>query len=446
MPEAIDDDVDVDDAAFEAAARELYDRDMPRAKLGGRGLRVNEERDVWEASVDRTRQLFHRFDEVFVSFSGGKDSTAMLLVALEAARLEGIPVVKVWHWDEEAIPFEVEDYVRRVAARPDVDLDWLCLPIAGRNACSVEEPLWYPWAPEVEDLWIRPMPPEAINESDPPEWWKPFVGHPELRPGIAMTNSLYATTRRGTVCALVGNRADESLRRRSIILRRPGEDSYITHQKEYGAKNFFLAYPVYDWSTTDIWTVIGRQNADYCTYYDQMEMLGVPRADQRLGPPYAEEPLGRLWTYKQLDPNLWDKMSKRVAGANTASMYGRTVLYGYGEGDDQAITRRPGMTWEDMITEAILAHDEGPPRQWVAQWVGQFISLHYRKTVDPILEVPHPITAVSWPWLYRLALRGDMRKRREPPYSTDYKIFKTRLKRYNLALEAWNQEDPEHRG
>lgn len=423
------------DEEIEEAALLVYAADMPKAKLGGRGIRTNETRDVLEAAIERTRECFRRFDETFVSFSGGKDSTAMLNVAIEAARLEGLLPVTVRFWDEEALPAEVEEYVRRVAARDEVVLEWYCLPIAHRNACSVEEPLWYPWGPESEELWCRPLPPEGITETDGcPDWWT-YAGKPDKRPSIPVCNSLYAVTRPGTVCALVGNRAQESLRRRSIILRRP-VDSHLTHQVEYGAKNLYLSYPIYDWNTVDVWTAIANGSWDYCEFYDAMEMLGVARNDQRLGPPFGEEPLGRLWTYREIDPLLWDKLSKRVPGANTAAMYSRTVLYGYGEGEDQALERKEGMTWEETLADAIRDHDPST-RKAVAEWVGQFISLHYRKTTDPILEVPHPITAVSWPWLYRLALRGDMKKRREPPYTTDRAIFVQRYRRYQEALEKY---------
>ena len=59
--------------------------------------------DVHTAAVARFHDLFDRFDKVAVSFSGGKDSTACLNVALEVARERGRLPLDVYFFDEEAI-------------------------------------------------------------------------------------------------------------------------------------------------------------------------------------------------------------------------------------------------------------------------------------------------------------------------------------------------------
>ena len=120
------------------------------------------EEDVWSAALDRTRQAFLQFDHVFVAFSGGKDSTVVLNLALLVAEELGRLPLHVVHYDEEAIPYETEEYVRRVAQDPRVNLSWFCLPVQHRNSCNREDPYWWPWAPEVRHLWCRPLPAEAI--------------------------------------------------------------------------------------------------------------------------------------------------------------------------------------------------------------------------------------------------------------------------------------------
>ena len=86
-------------------------------------------KDVLSLAKERIKIAFDRFDTVAVSFSGGKDSTACLNITLEEAKRRGIKKTPVFFFDEEAIPFETEDYVRRVAADPAVDLRWFCLPV-----------------------------------------------------------------------------------------------------------------------------------------------------------------------------------------------------------------------------------------------------------------------------------------------------------------------------
>ena len=87
--------------------------------------------------------LYQRFDTVVVSFSGGKDSTVCLHLALEAAAATGKLPVLAYFWDEEAIHPETIEYVERIRSRADVKLTWLCLPVKHRNACSRRSPYWY---------------------------------------------------------------------------------------------------------------------------------------------------------------------------------------------------------------------------------------------------------------------------------------------------------------
>ena len=44
------------------------------------------EKNVWEKALERIEYLYNSFDKVVVSFSGGKDSTAVLNATLEVAK------------------------------------------------------------------------------------------------------------------------------------------------------------------------------------------------------------------------------------------------------------------------------------------------------------------------------------------------------------------------
>ena len=92
--------------------------------------------NVWDLALDRARTAFDIFDHCFVAFSGGKDSTAVLEVAMKAAEEMGKLPLRVVFWDEEAIPYETEDYVRRRATDERTTMEWYCLPVHHRNACS----------------------------------------------------------------------------------------------------------------------------------------------------------------------------------------------------------------------------------------------------------------------------------------------------------------------
>jgi predicted phosphoadenosine phosphosulfate sulfurtransferase len=245
---------------------------------------VQRDHDVLVAARARVADAYDTFDEVIVSFSGGKDSTALLGVAADEAVRRGVPC-RVLFFDEEAIPYDVEDYVRRLLARPELDVQWLCLPVQHRNACTSDEPNWWPWEPESRELWCRPLPPESRSEDhDPPEWWPTGAGR-DGRPSIPVCSSLYAATRPGTVCFLLGLRGEESMRRRSTSRRRGGPDAHVTHQTANGARNLWMSYPIYDWTVADVWTAIG-------TLHDSRRRLPPPSGRLR-GPPGASRIPGR---------------------------------------------------------------------------------------------------------------------------------------------------------
>lgn len=98
--------------------------------------------DTLTAGLERMRYLYDISDHIVVSFSGGKDSTAVLHLALTVAKERNRLPLHAIFFDEEAIHPPTIEYVDRVRQREDVKLDWFCLPITHRNACSNEVPWW----------------------------------------------------------------------------------------------------------------------------------------------------------------------------------------------------------------------------------------------------------------------------------------------------------------
>lgn len=359
-----------------------------------------EGRDVWEAALARTRFAFDNFDHVFVSFSGGKDSTAVLNVALEVARERGELPLHVVFFDEECVSLETIDYAERVRALPDVTFDWYCLPVRHRNACSAESPFWFPWAPEERDRWVRPLPEGAITELDG------FPTDPEQRLDIpTVCEELIWRPFAGSTAGLLGIRADESItRRKAVSNRRP--ENYVIPGKQ---PRYTKVYPVYDWRTADIWTAPKVFGWDYNETYDLMEMHGISAGSQRCAPPFGEEPMQNLSMWAACFPDLWDRMCERVPGAACAARYSRTELYAFQE----RVEKPDDLTWEEFIVRTINEHDEGV-RAWIAHKIRTSIKRHYSKTTEPIMPTArHPISGISWEWLYGYAKRGDFKDRRQ---------------------------------
>ena len=91
---------------------------------------------VYTLALERIHHCYDLFDQVSVSFSGGKDSTAALMLTLQVAIERAKLPLDVVFWDEEAIPPETCEYVARAANMEGVSLRWYCLPVQHRNGCS----------------------------------------------------------------------------------------------------------------------------------------------------------------------------------------------------------------------------------------------------------------------------------------------------------------------
>lgn len=364
------------------------------------------DQDVLTAAVERVHHCFDLFDHVAVAFSGGKDSTVVLEVALQAWEERGFDKpLRVVFFDEEAIPYETEHYVRRRAEDPRIDLEWLCLPVRHRNGCSRRQPWWWPWAPEARDLWVRPLPPEAITD------WPGFpMEPPSARLSAPDFNGLLFDPKLGRCGLLMGIRAEESIIRMRAVTNRQEENWIVPYSDATARGNVWKCYPVFDWRTTDVWTAIGQGGWDYNESYDLQEMMGLGHRTQRCAPPYGEEPMQLLFQYSRCFPDVWDKMAERVPGARTAARYARTALY-----DFHARRVLPdGETWPGYITQLIDRFPE-EERAIVAEGIRSSIGLHYKHTSDPIMaESAHPATGVSWSFLASRAARGNFKRRRQP--------------------------------
>jgi predicted phosphoadenosine phosphosulfate sulfurtransferase len=364
--------------------------------------------NVWEAALDRAARIVDRFDHVAVLFSGGKDSTAALNVTLEACRAAGRLPLRVVFYDEEAIPLQTVDYVRRVAARPDVELEWYCTPTAANNACSPTSPFWWPWEEESRHLWVRDWPDEGRPLG-------PIADMPrELRPKHAEANRyLIDPKKHGSSALVMGIRATESMMRHNAVVHRT-EDNYLVPAPD---GMYYRAYPIYDWRNEDVWTAPAQMGWDYNRAYDVLRMAGLSTDQQRMAPPFGAEPMQSLWTFKECFPEVWDKMTDRVPGAAAAARYARTELYSFGSSPEKP----PGLTWPAFVRQLIERNHAPETQPKVAGQIATAIRKHFRKTTEPILpDTGHPDTGVSWKFLATIAHRGDPWGRRVAQFRLAY--------------------------
>ena len=293
-------------------------------------MKVYKNINVFDATMERIKFAFENFDNIYVSFSGGKDSGLLLNMVLDYKRKHNIKKkVGVFHQDFEAQYQLTTEYVTKMFDDniDDIEPYWVCLPMGSRCAVSNYQMYWYPWDDKKEELWVRPMPdrPYVINlKNNPIEMYKYRMSQEDL---YSMFAKWYAKHHEGTTICLVGIRADESINRYR---------AYANTRKEL-MKNS-------QWTTKDVWIANAKNDYEYNKIYDLYYKAGVSISQMRVSSPYHENAKESLNLYRVLEPATWVKVVSRVNGANFAAIYGNTKLMGVGK-----ITLPKGHTWRSYV-------------------------------------------------------------------------------------------------
>ena len=303
--------------------------------------------NVYEAAQERIKYTFDNFENIYLSFSGGKDSTVMLHMVMEEAikrkREIGLLIVDL----EGQYKLTIEHMTKCVEMyRNYIDLYWICLPIHLRNAVSVFEPFWLCWDETKKENWIREQPKNSITDINYFDFFRRGMEFEEFVPEFGE----WYSKGKNTAC-FVGIRADESLNRFRTISSTSKE---VFNGKQYTTKvtdNVYNVYPIYDWSTEDIWIYHAKhKDKRHNELYDIMHKAGLSIHLQRICQPYGDDQRRGLWLFHLIEPETWSKVVARVNGANSGALYVQDTgnINGYGK-----ITKPENHTWKSF-SELIL--------------------------------------------------------------------------------------------
>lgn len=307
--------------------------------------------DVLTAAKQRIAKVFDDFPRVYVSFSGGKDSSVMLHLVMEEAikrdRKVGVLLVDL----EGMYKITIEHIQAMYDLYADhIDPYWVCLPIRLRNAVSVFEPRWMCWEPGKEDVWIRQPPPMAITD----ETFFPFFRRGmEFEEFVPLFGKWYGGGKL-TAC-FVGIRSDESLNRYRTIKGKKSMFEGLQWTTWLG-DGLYNIYPIYDWKVSDVWLYNTRYHKPYNKLYDYMHQAGLTPSQMRICQPYGDDQRKGLWLFHVIEPETWARVVARVNGANQGAMYVRET------GDIMGnikISKPEGHTWESF---AHLLLESMPPQ------------------------------------------------------------------------------------
>lgn len=367
--------------------------------------KIYREQNVLEAARERIAYSFDQFERLYVSFSGGKDSSVMLHLVMEEAikrnRKVGVLII-----DLEAQYKATETHLAEMVDlyADHIDLHWVALPMALRNAVTNYEPKWLCWDPDKRDIWVREPDPRSITD---PSFYPFFEPGMEFEEFVVLFGAWYG---QGQPCGgFVGIRADESLNRfRTIAVfdKRMWQGRRWTTQV---VNETFNLYPIYDWRTEDIWRYHAKFPEKPCNeVYDLMHKAGVPISQQRLCQPYGDDQRKGLWLYHILEPHTWFKLIARVNGANSGALYVQEDgnITGY-----RRIACPEGHNWKSFCNLLLLSlpkptreHYIARFRSWIKGWRGR----GYAEIPDEapkVLEDQH--WAPSYRRLCKVLLRND---------------------------------------
>lgn len=264
--------------------------------------------NVLIAVEKRISILFDNYENIQLAFSGGKDSTVLFHLVNSEAKKRNRKFI-LYFQDQEAEYQGTIDMVEWAMSQPNVIPQWYQVPIFMTNAASHEQLFMFAWGDG--ENWVREKNPLAIQSLDK-KYPKRFY---KFNLWVAQQNR---RNFEGSFVSIIGLRAEESPDRRFVMF---GEDSELFWLRRKTEPH--KAYPIIDWSYTDIWKYLIDNNLKYNKVYDKMYMLGGNLRYFRVSNLVHEKAFRCLADLQELEPETYNQLERRLKGVHTAAMYAK---------------------------------------------------------------------------------------------------------------------------
>ncbi|WP_207695628.1 DUF3440 domain-containing protein [Enterococcus sp. DIV0212c] len=301
-----------------------------------------------EKSIERLTFMFNTFDRVYFSFSGGKDSGVMVLLANMVAKKMGkkfdLLILNI-----EANYDSTDSFISTLEKLESIECIYhFCLPFYEDNTLSIFQPQWKMWDEKVKNLWVQEMPEHALTLNNIPTELRALFdscyGNPDVF--LSKFGNWYYQFHKGedenfkVVCG-IGIRTQESLNRYLAITK--GKHKWANRSwLNLSLGNCIKAYPIYDWSVEDIFAAYSYYDWPINQFYEKCYKLGIPLSLMRICQPFGLHQRRSLTMYAAIEPATWEKIVKRVSGVNFGMLYAQTSVLGHFK------TSKPAhMTWQE---------------------------------------------------------------------------------------------------
>jgi predicted phosphoadenosine phosphosulfate sulfurtransferase len=408
--------------------------------------------NVLQATQERIAYTFDNFQRIYVSFSGGKDSTVMLHLVMEECKKRNRKVGLLFIDWEIQYKLTIEFVAKMFNEYKDYIIPyWVCIPITTESVISQYSPTWTCWDDSKEDLWIRDKPEIAIKDKSYFNFYTENITFEEFIVKFGewyATKDILDTNTLGyeAIACFVGIRTVESFNRLLKITVSKNRNyfngkRYLLNSKS-SSMNICLCHPIYDWKTEDIWRFFGKFYKPYNQIYDLLHKAGLSISQQRIDEFFGSAARRSLSMLQVLEPDTWGKVTGRIIGCNSGALYSKDrKMTGNGK-----IKKPNGHTWQSFtkfLLDTMPRKTSEHYQNKIAIYLKWYLDRDYPEGLpdeqEQDLEAKdnHP----SWRRICKVILRGDYWCKAlsfTPTKATHYERYLKVVKKRRVSWNMFN--------